>query len=129
MQFINEKSKIQRDPSDLFKTPQPIAQLVKNLPAMQETQFDSWARKIPWRRHRLPIPVFLGFPCVSAGKESAHNVGDLGSVPGLGRSPGEGNGCPLQYSGLENSTDCIVHGVTKSQTQLRDFYFYFQAVH
>ena len=57
-----------------------------------------------------------GFPGSSAGKESACNVGDLGSVPGLGRSPGEGNGYPLQYSGLENSMDCIVHGVTKSQT-------------
>ena len=52
----------------------------------------------------------------SVGKESAYNAGDLGSVPGLGRSPGEGKGYPLQYSGLENSMDCIVHGVTKSQT-------------
>ena len=58
----------------------------------------------------------LGFPCSSAGKESAHNVGHLGSIPGLGRTPGEGNGYPLQYPGLENSMDCIVHGVTKSQT-------------
>ena len=48
------------------------------------------------------------------GRESTCNVGDLGSIPGLGRSPGEGNGYPLQYSGLENSLDCIVHGVTKS---------------
>ena len=48
----------------------------------------------------------LGFPGVSAGKESTCNVGDLGSIPGLGRSPGEGNGYPLQYSGLENSMDC-----------------------
>ena len=63
---------------------------------------------------RLPTPVFLGFPGSSAGKESAHNVGDLGSIPGLGRSPGEGNDYPLQYSGLENSMDSIVHGVTKS---------------
>ena len=51
------------------------------------------------------------------------NVGDLGSIPGLGRSPGEGNGYPLQYSGLENSLDCIVHGVAKSQTRLSDFHF------
>ena len=57
-----------------------------------------------------------GFPCGSACKDSACNVGDLGSIPGLGRSPGEGKGYPLWYSGLENSTDCIVHGVTKSQT-------------
>ena len=74
-------------------------------------QFDSWVRKIHWRRDRLPTPVFLGFPCGSAGKESAHNAGDLGSIPGLGRSPREGKGCPLQCSGLENSMDCIVHGV------------------
>ena len=50
----------------------------------------------------------------SAGKECAHNTGDLGSIPGLGRSPGEGKGCPLQYSGLENSMDFIVYGVAKS---------------
>ena len=61
---------------------------------------------------------FVGFPCHSAGKESAYNMGDLGLIPGLGRSPGEGKGYPLQYSGLENSMDCIVHGVTKSQTRL-----------
>ena len=57
-----------------------------------------------------------GVPGGSAGKESACNVGDLGSTPGLGRSPGEGNGYPFQYSGLENSMDYTVHGVTKSQT-------------
>ena len=91
-----------------------IAQLVKNLPAMQETQFNSWVRKICWRRDRLPTPVFLGFPCDSAGKESACNVGDQGLIPGLGRSPGEGKGYPLQYSGLVNSMDCIVHGIIKS---------------
>ena len=58
----------------------------------------------------------MGFPCGSAGKESACNAGDLGSIPVLGRSPGEGKGYPLQDSGLENSMDCIVHGVAKSQT-------------
>ena len=57
-----------------------------------------------------------GFPDGSAGKESTCNVGDLGSIPGLGRSPGEGKGYLLQYSGLENSMDCIVHGVTKIWT-------------
>ena len=56
-------------------------------------------------------------------KESACNAGDLGSIPGLGRSPGEGKGYPLQYSGLENSMDCIAHGVAKSQTQRSDFHF------
>ena len=54
--------------------------------------------------------------CGSAGKGSACNVGDLGSIPGLGRSPGEGKGYPLQYSGQENYMDCIVHGVAKSWT-------------
>ena len=68
---------------------------------------------------RLPTSVFLGFTCGSAGKEFSCNVGDLGSVPGLGRSSGEGKKkYPLQYSGLENSMDFIVHGVTKSRTWL-----------
>ena len=70
-----------------------------------------------------PTLVFLGFPCGSAGKESACNVRDLGSIPELGRSPGEGKGYPLQYSGPENSMDCIVHGIAKSWTQLNDFHF------
>ena len=80
--------------------------------------------EIHWRRDRLPTPVLLGFPCGAAGKESTCNVGNLGSIPGLGRSPGEGKGYPLQYSGLENSMDCIVHGVTKSQTWMSNFHFY-----
>ena len=67
--------------------------------------FDSWVGKLCWRRDRLLTPVFLGFPCGSAGKESASNVRDLGLILGLGRSPGEGNGYPLQNSGLENSMD------------------------
>ena len=73
----------------------------------------------------LPAPVFLGFPCGSAGKESTCNAGDLGSIPELGRSPGEGKGYPFQYSGLENSMDSIVHGVAKSQTGLSDFHFHY----
>ena len=64
----------------------------------------------------------MGFRCGSAGKESACNARDLGSIPCAMRSPGEGKGYPLQYSGLENSIDCIVHEVTKSQTQLSDFH-------
>ena len=79
-------------------------------------QFNSWVGKIPWRRDRLPTSVFLGFPCGSASKEFTCIVGDMGSIPGLGRSPGKGKGYPLQYSGLENSIDCIVHGITKSWT-------------
>ena len=67
--------------------------------------------------------LMFGLPGGSAGKESACSVGDLGSIPGLGRSPGEGNGYPLPYSGLENSMDCIVHGVAKSRTRPSDFHF------
>ena len=79
----------------------------------------------------LATPVFverllctLGFPGGSAAKESACNVGDPGSIPGLGRSPGEGKGYPLWYSGLENAMDCIVHGVAKSRARLSDFHFH-----
>ena len=59
---------------------------------------------------------FSLLPGGSDGKESAGNVGDLGLIPGLRKSPGEGNGYPLQHSGLENSMDCMSHGVTKSRT-------------
>ena len=79
-----------------------VAQLVKNLPAMQETPFNSWVRKFPCRRDRLPTPVFLGFPGGSYDRESACNVGDLGSILGLGRSPGGRYGNPVQYSWQEN---------------------------
>ena len=61
------------------------------------------------------------FPWGSAGEESTCDEGDLGLIPGVGRFPGEGKGYPLQYSDLENSMGCIVHGVSNSQTQLRDF--------
>ena len=66
------------------------------------------------------IQYYLGFPYGSAGKGPTCSAGDL---PGLGRSPGEGKGSPLQYSGLENSMDCIVHGIAKSWTRLSDFHF------
>ena len=66
----------------------------------------------------------MGFPGGSASKESACNAGDLCSVLGLGSFPGEGKGCPLHYSGLENSMDCIVHGVAKSPTRLSNFHFH-----
>ena len=65
----------------------------------------------------------MGFPCGSAGKQSACNAGDLGLIPGLGRFPGEGKGYPLQYCGLENSMNNIVYGVAKCQTPLNDFHF------
>ena len=104
----------------------PSSYLVKKIHLQcRRPWFDSWVGKIRWRRHRLPTPVFLGFPCGSAGKESARNAGDMGSIPGLGRSSGEGNSYPLQCSGLENSVDCIVHGVAKSRTRLSNFHFQF----
>ena len=87
--------------------PALIPQLVTIHLQCRKHQFDSWVRKIPWRRERLPTPVFLGFPCGSADKESAFNSGDLGSIPELGRSPEEGKGYLLQYSGLENSMDSL----------------------
>ena len=80
-----------------------VAQLVKNLPVCRRPWFDPWVGKIPWSRDRLPTPVFLGFPGGSGSKEFTCNVGDLGLIPGLGRSPGEGNGYPLHYSGLDDS--------------------------
>ena len=64
----------------------------------------------------------MGFPVSSAGKESACNAGYPGLIPGSGRSTGEGKGYPFQYSGLENSMDCIVRGAAKSQIQLSDFH-------
>ena len=89
-----------------------VAQLVKNLPTMQETPvwFLDWedplekgkathSSIVAWR---ISWTVFWGFPGGSDSKESAHNVGDLGSIPGLGRSPEGGHGNPLQYSCLEN---------------------------
>ena len=79
-----------------------VAQLVKSLPPMQRTPLNPWIGKIPWRRDGLPTPVFLGFPGGSAGKEPTCNARDLGSTPGLGRSPGGGLGNPVQYSCLEN---------------------------
>ena len=71
---------------------------------------------------------YMGFPGGSAGKESACNAEDLGSIPGSGRSPGEGEGYPLQYSDLENSMNCIDHGVAKSRTQLSDLHFHFTSL-
>ena len=128
-----------------------VAQLVKNPPAMRETWVWPWVGKIPWRRERLPTPVFWPgefhgpyspWDCKeldttewlslhnlivfnSAGKESACNAGDLGSIPGLGRSPGGGHGNPFHCSCLENPMDrgalwATVHRVAKSRTWLSD---------
>ena len=99
-----------------------VAQLVKNPLAMQETLvwFQGWGLNGPLQegiKDKLPTPVFLGFPSGSDGKESASNAGDLGLIPGLGRSSGEAHGKPLQSSCLEHTT---VYGVTESQTRLSD---------
>ena len=109
-----------------------MAQLVKKLPAVQET----WVRSLGWEDSLEKVMATHssilawrtpwaeeGFSGGSVAKESACNVGDLGSIPGLGRCPGGGKGHPLQYSGLENSMDRVVHGVTKSRTRLNDFHF------
>ena len=86
--------------------------MVNNPLQCRRLQFDSWIGKIPWRRDRLPTTVLLGFPCGSAGKESACRVEDLGLIPGLWRFPGGGKGYPLRYSGLENSMYYIAHGAS-----------------
>ena len=104
-----------------------IAQMLKNHLQCRRPWFDSCVRKICWRRDRLPTPVFLGYSGGSASKELTCNVGDLGSIPGFQRYPGEGKGYPLQYSGLENSMDCIVHRVAKSQTRLKDILFHIES--
>ena len=100
------------------------AQMIKNPLAMQETVVQFLGREDPLERDKLPTPVTLGFPGGSDGKESTCNAGGLGLSPGLGRSPREGNGYPLQYSDLENPVDCIVHRVAKNQTQMSDFHFH-----
>ena len=79
-----------------------VAHLLKKPPVIRTPQLNSWFTKFPWRKDRLPTPVFLGFPGGSVSKESTCNVGDLRSIPVLGRSPGGGHGNPLQYSYLEN---------------------------
>ena len=90
-----------------------MAQLVKNLPAMRETWVQSLGGKIPWRRDRLPTSVFMSFLGGSYGEESACNVGDLGLIPELGRSPGGGNGKPLKYSCLGNPMDNLSMGLQR----------------
>ena len=80
---------------------------------MQDTQVQFLGLEDTLERDRLLSPVFLGFPWGTAGKESLQ-CGRLSSIPGSGRSPGEGKGYPIQYSDLENSMDCIVHRVAES---------------
>ena len=101
-----------------------VAQLVNNPPAMQ----DNWVRSLGWEdpleKEKATHSSILGLPGGSAGKRSVCNAGDLGLIPRLGRSPGEGKAYPLQNTDLENSTDCIVHGVANSQRRLSDFHFH-----
>ena len=143
----------QKNNRTLYHQASLVAQLVKNLPAMQETWVQSLGRSpregngthssiLAWGIPRTEEPgglqamgsqrvghdhttftFTLSFPSSSTGKESASSAGDLGLISGLGRSLGDGNGYPPQYSGLENSTDCIVHGVAKSRTRPSDFHF------
>ena len=74
---------------------------------MQETPFNSWVGKIYWKGYRLPTPVFLGYPVAQLVKNLPAMWVDLDLIPGSGRYPGEGKDYQLQYSGLENSMDCI----------------------
>ena len=95
------------------------AQLERICLQCRRPEFNSWVGKFPWRRDRLPTPVFLGFPGGSAGRESVCNAGVLHLIPRLGRCPGGRHGNSLQYSCLENphgqrSLAVTVHGVTKS---------------
>ena len=104
--------------------------MVKNPPAMQETPVQLLGWEDLLEKAQATHSSILGLSLwLQAGHESTCNVGDLGSIPGLGRSPGEGKGYPLPYSGLENSLDCIVHGVAKSRTRLSDFHFHFHIYH
>ena len=83
-----------------------------------QTQLSDWTELYSKRNSiQCSLIAYMGFPCGSSGKESACNAGDLVSIPGLERYPGEGKGYPLQYFGLENSMDCIGHRVTKSWTE------------
>ena len=84
---------------------------------MQETLVSFLAQEALLEKGQAALTLlFLGFPCSSAGKEYTCHGGDLGSIPRLGRCPGDGKAYPHQYSGLENSKDCIVYGVAKSWT-------------
>ena len=97
----------------------------ENLCLSSKAVITKYHRLVGWglEVYKQQIIISEGFPYGSAGKEFSCNVGDLDSIPGMGRSPREEKGYPLQYSGLENSMDCIVHGVTKSWTRLSDFHF------
>ena len=124
----NSSAEIPSPPLTLFVVMLPKAHLTSHT----RMNGSRWVTTPSWllgslRSFLYSSDLSEGFPYGSAGKESTCNVGDLGSIPGLGRSPGEGKGYPLQYSCLENLMDCIVHGVAKHLTQLSDFHFHFHA--
>ena len=111
-----------------------VAQLVKNLPAMQETPVQFLVREDPLEKEQATHSSILGLPCDSDNKQSTCNTGDLGSTPQLERSPEGGHGNPLQYSGLENSMDrgawqTTIHGVEENWTRLSDSHFLFMERH
>ena len=116
---------LHKNPLLYFPGASLIAQLVKNCLQCRRPWFTSRVRKIPWRRDRLPTPVFLGFPGGSDGEDSACSDGDLSLIPGLGRSPG-GTRIPTpvflpgELHGQKSLVGYIVHGVAKSQTRLSD---------
>ena len=102
-----------------------IVKMIQNLENKMASQINSLETRIEKMQERFnkDLEEIKGFPGGSEVKASACNVGDLGSIPGLGRCAEEGNSCPLRYSGLENSMICIVHGVAKSWTRLSNFHF------
>ena len=114
-----------RDSRDHSGSPLPVY-LVSLVPRLgcpnvgtEKTRFKLGLQDSITRKRR----ALVGFPCGSTGKEPTCNAGDPGSISGLGRSPGEGKGYPLQYSGLEKSMDYTVRGFAKSWTRLSNFHF------
>ena len=141
LHFINTSAPIEGKLSWMHHLlPIPESECSKIWPFLQVTQsqgdwyytflpFLGGKKLLSTQGHLEDTTCKLGFPGGSAGKESACSKGDSSSIPGLGRSPGEGKGYPLQYSGLQNSMDCLVHGVAKSWTWLNDFHFHFLSSH
>ena len=130
--FKDRNTKDMTSSNDMLIKPVARGFMLRRLEAQLALAAAIWSPNLSKLRHRSalcnsgPSLTRLWRECVfsssSAGKESTCNARDLGSISGLERAPGEGNSYPTQYSGLENSLDCIVHGVAKSQTWLRDFH-------